>query len=391
MSLGRILLPGSLAVLLAGCAGFIPSSGPSASSVRDAHPETSGIQIVNLTNSVAGRLLEMHPPQSFPKEFRRDKGPNDLVEPGDVIEVMIMEAPPSSLFGSGVSAAGAPSMGAQSVTFPDQYISSRGIIYIPFAGEVQAAGKTVQQIEDDINSRLKGKANQPQVLVRLVGNNTNYVTVLGAVPSGIHLSLTPARERLLDALTKAGGTAGDVRTLSVQVTRGARSVTVPMTTIIRQPSQNIVLQGGDVINVLRQPYNFTVIGATGRNQEMQFEGPYITLAQAMARAGGLNDTQANIRGVFVFRFESPDALDWPTQPVMRTAGGKVRVVYCLDLSKTAGFFAAKTFPVCDGDLIYTAHAPGVGLQKMLSIIGSVTSPTLGAASQAANTVNIATP
>jgi polysaccharide export outer membrane protein len=375
-----------LGVLLSGCAGVMPSSGPAASSVRAV--KTSGIQIVQLTDAVASKLQAQREPESFPEEFRGDAGPKTTVEPGDVLEVVIMEAPPASLFGNVQTTTSNGSIGAQAVTFPEQAISSGGIIYLPFAGQIHAAGKTVQEIEDDITDRLKGKANQPQVLVRVVTNNTNYVTVLGAVTADSHVSLTPARERLLDALTKAGGGTTEAKFFTIRVTRGGRSFTVPLDTIIRDPSQNIVLRGGDVITVMHQPYNFVAMGAMNRNGEIPFEGPYITLAQALGRAASLNDAQANIRGVFVFRFESPDALDWPTAPVL-TRGGKVRVLYCLDLSKPESFFAAKSFPVCDGDIVYAAHAPGLGLEKVLSLVGAITSPTLGSAYQAAATVNAA--
>jgi polysaccharide export outer membrane protein len=158
-------------------------------------------------------------------------------------------------------------------------------------------------------------------------------------------------------------------------------------TIVRDPGQNILLQGGDVITVMHQPYRFMIMGASGRTQEAAFEGPYITLAQALTRSEGLNDSLANIRGVFVFRFESPDALDWPVKPVMLTRGGKVRVLYCLDLLKPESFFAAKTFPVRDGDLIYAAHAPAVGLEKVLGLVGSITSPALTSAYEATATAN----
>ncbi len=399
MSLARMFLLGSAAALLGGCAALIPSSGPSASSVRNVRTQETGIQIVNLTDSVASRLQAMRAPQTFPEEFRRDLGPKTTVEPGDELEIVIMEAPPASLFGnvpmgasSGSSSGGGTgSMGAQSVTFPDQYISSSGIIYLPFAGAIHAAGHTLEQIQDEITDRMKAKANQPQVLVRLVENNTNFVTVMGAVQNGVHFPLTPARERLLDALTKAGVGTSEVRNYTIRVTRGARSVTVPLDTIIRDPGQNIVLQGGDVVTVLHQPYNFMIMGAAARSQEVSFEGPYITLAQALARSGGLNDSQANIRGVFVFRFESPDALDWPVKPVKLTAGGKVRVLYCLDLLKPESFFAANTFPVRDGDLIYSAHAAGVGLEKVLGLVGSIASPALSSAYEAASTVNVGSP
>ena len=370
----------------------MPSTGPSASALKkNAHPDSTGIQVVNITDSLAGRLQARRPPQSFPEEFRRDGGPTTTVEPGDELEVDIMEAPPASLFGNVPNGQGSGSLGAQSVTFPGQLIGNSGNIYLPFAGQVHAAGHTLDQIEDDITGRLKGKANQPQVLVRLVTNNTNYVTIVGAVSADSHISLTAARERILDALTKAGGGASEIRNFTIRVTRHGRSVTVPLETIVRDPSQNILLQGGDVITVMRQPYQFMVMGAGARSQEVAFEGPYITLAQALARTGGLNDVESDFRGVFVFRFESPDAVDWPLEPVKETAGGRVRVLYCLDLSKPEGFFAAKSFPVCDGDLIYVAHAQGQALQKVLSLVGSITSPTVGAAYQGAATASVASP
>jgi polysaccharide export outer membrane protein len=157
-----------------------------------------------------------------------------------------------------------------------------------------------------------------------------------------------------------------------------------MGTIIRAPSQNIFLEPGDLITVQGQPFSFIAMGAEGRQQEVQFEAPTITLAQALARSGGLSDSMANIRGVFVFRFESDSALDWPTKPVARNADGKVPVVYWLDLAKPRNFFVAKTFPVCDGDLIYTANAPGAQLQKVFSFVGALTAPGLSAAATAVN-------
>ena len=60
------------------------------------------------------------------------------------------------------------------------------------------------------------------------------------------------------------------------------------------------------------------LGSTGRNEEINFEAQGITLAQALARAGGLNDARSDARGVFIFRFEPKAALDWPRQPVATT-------------------------------------------------------------------------
>ena len=77
-----------------------------------------------------------------------------------------------------------------------------------------------------------------------------------------------------------------------QVTRGDTVRALPLDVIIADPRQNIFLQPGDVVTALFQPFSLTVLGATGKNEEINFEGQGITLAQALGRAGGLQDQRA---------------------------------------------------------------------------------------------------
>jgi polysaccharide biosynthesis/export protein len=70
---------------------------------------------------------------------------------------------------------------SRAAAFPEQVVSSDGTITIPFAGTLQAEGRTLQEIEAAVVEKLKGKANQPQALVRLVRNTSLNVTVVGEV------------------------------------------------------------------------------------------------------------------------------------------------------------------------------------------------------------------
>jgi polysaccharide export outer membrane protein len=252
-------------------------------------------------------------------------------------------------------------------------VSSQGTINIPFAGQIASANKTPQQIEIEIAQRLKGKANQPQVLVRVIKNNTSNVTVVGDVGASTRMPLTARGERLLDALAAAGGVRQPVNKTTLQVTRGDKVQALPLDTIIRDPKQNIVLQSGDVITALFQPLSFTVLGAAGKNDEINFEAQGISLAQALARVGGLQDTRSDARAVFIFRLEDSKALDWKTPP-KTTPDGKVPVVYQLDLKDPASFFIAQSFPMDNKDVIYISNAPSADLQKFLNIIVSVVYP-----------------
>lgn len=82
------------------------------------------------------------------------------------------------------------------------------------------------------------------------------------------------------------------------------------------------------------------MSATGKNQEISFEAQGITLAQVIARAGDLEGSRVDARGVFVFRLEDTNAPPWPCQPVRTIQNGKVPVVYCLNLRNPSSFFVA---------------------------------------------------
>jgi polysaccharide export outer membrane protein len=243
---------------------------------------------------------------------------------------------------------------------------------------VPAAGKTLPEIAALITDRLLGKANQPEVLVRETRNLSSTVTVVGEVTNSTRVPLTPAHERLLDALATAAGVRQPVTKTTIQVTRGDTVSSLPMETIIRDPRQNVPLQPGDVITALFQPLSFTTLGATGKNEEVPFETQGITLAQALARAGGLVDQRSNPTGVFLFRFEPQNALDWPHQPVGTTSEGLVPVVYRVDLSDPRSFFVIQSFPMHDKDVLYVTNAPAAELEKFLNILFTVAYPVIAA-------------
>ncbi|WP_416172133.1 polysaccharide biosynthesis/export family protein [Actimicrobium sp. CCI2.3] len=381
-----LLLSLLAASALTGCATYpnwLPSSGPSLEQVQDTSrtQDTTGIQIVEVNDAVARRLLASQKQSLFSETFRTSAQSAYVIGAGDVVEVSIWEAPPAALFGSGaIDPRSGPAI-TRVTAFPEQMVNSDGAINMPFAGQIPAAGRSPHQIEGEIVRRLKGKANQPQVLVRVIRNNTANVTVVGEVTTSTRVPLTARGERLLDALAAAGGVRQPVNKTTLQITRGDQVQALPLDTIIRDPKQNIVLQPGDVVTSLFQPLSYTVLGATGKNEELNFEAQGISLAQALARAGGLQDSRADAQGVFIFRFESPGVLDLGGKTPTMTPEGKIPVIYRVNLKDPATFFVAQSFPVQNKDVLYVSNAPAAELQKFLNIIVSVVYPivSVGAA------------
>lgn len=370
----------ALCALAAGCGTMLPTSGPTRDQIDKSEglpAAAAAIQIVDVDDAVTRRLLDQRATKLFSETLGDVAVATRNVGPGDYLEVSIWEASPPSLFASGAIDARTPST-SRAVTLPEQVVGADGFIAVPFAGRIRAAGRTLQQVEADVAAALKGKANAPEVLVRLTRNLSSNVTVVGEVNKSTRVALTPGNERLLDALAEAAGVRQPVNKTTIQVTRGSAVHSLPLQTIIRDPRQNVSLQPGDVVTALFQPLSFTALGATGKNEEINFEAPGITLAQALARAGGLLDARSHAQGVFIFRFEPQGALPWPRQPAAATPEGMVPVIYRFDLLNPATFFVMQSFPVSNKDLLYVSNAPAAELQKVLNLVFSVAYPLLSA-------------
>lgn len=378
------------AFAFAGCTTVsrsLPTSGPSDQTVKEtvADRKDSGIVLVDLTDDVVRRTVQASRRPLFSESFGGTAIPPTAVGAGDVLEVAVWEAPPAALFGTAsMDPRGlAGSNSSRLATLPEQVVGSSGTINMPFAGSIAAAGRTTQQIEEEIARRLKSKANDPQVMVRVLRNVSSTVTIVGEVATSTRMPLTPRGERLLDALAAAGGTRQPIGKVTVQLTRevvdkgrrSARVLALPLDSVIADPAQNVLLQPGDVLTVLHQPNSLMLLGAATKNEELNFEAQGITLAQALARAGGVQDHRADPEAVFIFRFEDPAVVAAP-QPARTTPDGRVAVIYKVNLRDPATFFMAQGFPMRNKDVLYVANAPAAELQKFLNIISSVIVPTV---------------
>jgi polysaccharide export outer membrane protein len=150
-----------------------------------------------------------------------------------------------------------------------------------------------------------------------------------------------------------------------------------MESLVAEPRENIYAEPGDVLTLVRAPQSFTVFGATGQNNEIRFSGPTMSLAEALAKAGGLQDFRSDPAGVFLFRYENPAvAAALGRKPSEVAPDGRVPLVYRLDLRDAKAYFAAERFPIEDKDILYVANADMTELEKFLGLINSLTAPVV---------------
>ena len=384
----RFICRGLLAVVLgclAACAS-IPASGPSASVVieQGSNGSAPDYQFIDLNESIID-ILNRRGRESFAARFVDHRSSAEpLIGIGDGISVTIWEASAGGLFSAPVIS-DKFSTGSNSATIPEQIVGRDGAITVPYAGRVQVAGRTTRAVQTVIEQALAGKAIQPQVLVNVLRPISNSVTVGGEAVGAARVPLSVKGDRLLDVIATAGGVKVPVSEAYVELARGRTTARVPLARVIADPRENIFMQANDVLTLVRDPQTFFAVGATGVNAEIPFNSDGISLAQALAKAGGLQDYRSDPQGVFIFRYENPSiARELKLDAPLPSRGDEVPIVYRLDLRNPNSLFIEQRFRMANRDLVYVSNAPLVDVGKVIGIFNTVLSPAAAASSVAAD-------
>jgi polysaccharide export outer membrane protein len=132
-------------------------------------------------------------------------------------------------------------------------VRSDGKISLPLLGEVQAAGRTPLQLEQDIATKLKDYITAPEVTVIVEQINSQKFNILGQVakPGSYPLS---AATTVLDAIAAAGGFKDFAKQKAIYILRknatgGETRIAFNYKDVIKgkNAEQNIKLEAGDTI------------------------------------------------------------------------------------------------------------------------------------------------
>lgn len=189
-------------------------------------------------------------------------------------------------------------------------IDRNGELSLPLIGHVQAAGKTIDQLELECEERLKPVLKSPEVSISLVNFGSQPVSVLGAVNSpGIRQ--LEGRKTLFEVLSEAGGPRPDAG-YEVKITRSLKWGPIPLPQATTDaasdssiasvnlndiidatnPAENIEILPGDAISVPRAELVY-VIGSVVRSGGFALnEHSSISALQALSLAEGLQKTAA---------------------------------------------------------------------------------------------------
>jgi polysaccharide export outer membrane protein len=387
--LGSALFAIGVAALLPACS-LLPASGPYSDLVEG--NSTAGVRsgaslpyaLVDVSADTIGFLSQPNL-VSFKGEFpdKRSK-PNQVIGVGDVLNISIFEAAPGGLFTPGQAAGARP---GNFVDLPAQAVDQKGSIYVPYAGEIPSAGRTIPEIQDAVVARLRNRAIEPQVVVALNQQHSSVVSVLGDVNTPGVLALNSVGERLLALIARAGGPKFEAIESYVTLQRDGKRVRVLLSRVVHDPRENIFIRPNDVIFITRESPTFTALGALnqnvfGFNSEIPFDVEALTLSQAVGKAGGLNDQQSDPAEIFVYRFEDRRFLEKLGVDTKRFTFDRIPTIYHVNLRDPSGLLLAAGFQMRSKDVMYVANAKVVDYFKLLNLINN----TAAVVSNTANAV-----
>lgn len=367
------------ASLLISACTTLPGGGPAVLDVEQSSQESGkvpdGYVMVPLSADALS-TINAFAPLAFPKEFSGNLGGTRAltVGVGDRLIVNIWEPSQDGVFATAEN---------RQATL-QVVVEEDGGIHIPYAGRIKAAGRSVESVRKAIENGLQGKAVEPQVQVVLEQNNANAVVVVGDVNKPGQLPVPVRGLRLMTAIAEAGGTREATYETIATVTRGKRVATIRLDEIVNVPQNNIWLATGDNVLVVHQPRTYSAFGAVSSSGLMPFKTETLTMAEALAQVGGLNDQRADSGGVFVFRYENRELADWLVNAGQGRGRPKpqgkahdlVPLIYRLDFKDPQSFFVAQGFRMRDKDMLYVANHPTAEFGKFLSM---VVAPILGTA------------
>lgn len=366
---------------LAACDTMLPSAGPTSTDINSG-TSPNGLQygFVHLT-SEAVQIMAEYGPEAIAATFGDQRPPPEIkFGIGDVVSVTIFEAAAGGLFVP-LEAGVRP---GNFVTLPNQPVDTSGNISVPYAGGIRAAGRTPTEVQRAIVNAIKNRAIDPQAIVALSTQNTSLISVLGEVNSPNRFPAQPAGEHILDAITRAGGIKDQGYESWIVLERKGRRAAVPFGALVYEPTNNIWVWPGDTIYVYREPQTFLAFGAAGQQGQFNFDMWRITLAEAVAKAGGLLDVQADPASVYLYRREPRELAEKLGVDVTRFQGPTVPVIYNVSFHDPAGYFLATKVQMRNKDIIFAANAPSVQVTKFLDLLQVAIGTGADATSIAAN-------
>ena len=198
-----------------------------------------------------------------------------------------------------------------------QKVTTDGKLFYPYAGELQAAGLTAQELRIEITKRLSDKIlNDPQVDVRVTGYNSLKAFVSGAVNKPGYVAFDETPMTIPTVIAAAGGFSEEADPAMMQLRRGNKVYNInyldafksnlPLDRILLKPDDQIFIPA---LTETQKENRVYVMGEVQKVGIVNVNQGQLSLVEALATSGGLQTLNASASSIYVIRNTSESQID----------------------------------------------------------------------------------
>jgi polysaccharide biosynthesis/export protein len=334
----------ALCAALAGCSHAPGMHLDAASSEVKARVNLQTVDMTLIRELEEQRRAKTNVKAALPPTFRSDNGRYEYrVAPQDVLRVTVWNQPELT------------NPSGTTTELSGRVVNADGTMFFPHVGTIPAAGMTVGEIRERVVKGLSRVLRAPQVDVSVLQYRGQRIYVAGEVRTPGAVSVTDVPPDLTDVIARSGGVTAEADLHGVTVTRGRETLRLDVQSLYYGGDMraNVRLKHGDVVNIPeRRSARVFVTGEVGKQTALPLPRGDMTLADALADAGGVNPLSASAGQVFVIRNGDDNRAQ----------------VYHINAASADALLLADKFSLQARDVVYVDTAPVVRWSRMISNI-----------------------
>lgn len=231
-----------------------------------------------------------------------------------------------------------------------------GTLFYPFIGNVEVAGKTLEELRDILTVRLSRYIEEPQVDVSVIGYNSQKIYLSGAFKNTGIIPVNAQQLTLLQAIGQAGIDLAKADLSSLTIIRDGKGYKLDYDRLITSPSRigEVYLKPEDKVHMgLNDSRKIFVMGETPRPSALPYNTSRITLTEVLGSVGGINSLTASGKEVYVIRGVSNIETEKAT-------------VFQLNARSPAALILASNFEMHPQDVVFIGAAEIVRWNRFIS-------------------------